>query len=95
MAPPQKRKPEPDLPPLIYWTERVTSQYVLRQFCAPSFEGQPHRMTLTDYHAKYYAYELTKRCSADSMERLITEVEGKLQQRTSLNHLFTVRWCLT
>src|SRR5690606_35313229 len=24
----------------------------------------------TDYHAKYYAYELTKRCPSDSMEKL-------------------------
>src|SRR3954447_15545225 len=27
-------------------------------------------MTITDYHAKYYAYELTKRCSSDSLEKL-------------------------
>ena len=27
-------------------------------------------MELTPYHAKYYAYELTKRCSSDSMEKL-------------------------
>ncbi len=27
-------------------------------------------MNLTDYHAKYYAYELTKRCSSDSLEKL-------------------------
>lgn len=27
-------------------------------------------MRLTDYHAKYFAHELTKRCSADSMEKL-------------------------
>jgi superfamily II DNA/RNA helicase len=25
---------------------------------------------ITDYHAKYYAYELTKRCSSDSVEKL-------------------------
>ena len=25
---------------------------------------------LTPYHAKYFAYELTKRCSSDSMEKL-------------------------
>lgn len=25
---------------------------------------------ITDYHAKYYAHELTKRCAADSMEKL-------------------------
>ena len=27
-------------------------------------------MQLTDYHAKYYAHELTKRCSSDSIEKL-------------------------
>ncbi len=27
-------------------------------------------MPLTDYHAKYFAYELTKRCSSDSVEKL-------------------------
>src|SRR6266853_1041161 len=27
-------------------------------------------MDLTDYHAKYFAYELTKRCSSDSLEKL-------------------------
>ena len=26
--------------------------------------------SLTDYHAKYLAHELTKRCSADSLEKL-------------------------
>jgi adenine-specific DNA-methyltransferase len=27
-------------------------------------------MHLTDYHAKYFAYELTKRCPSDSTEKL-------------------------
>ena len=27
-------------------------------------------MQLTDYHAKYYAHELTKRCPSDSVEKL-------------------------
>jgi adenine-specific DNA-methyltransferase len=27
-------------------------------------------MNLTDYHAKYFAHELTKRCSSDSIEKL-------------------------
>ncbi len=27
-------------------------------------------MQLTDYHAKYYAHELTKPCSSDSIEKL-------------------------
>ena len=26
-------------------------------------------MNLTDYHAKYYAYELTRRCSSDRVQR--------------------------
>jgi len=28
------------------------------------------QMPLTDYHAKYFAYELTKRCSSDGLEKL-------------------------
>ena len=27
-------------------------------------------MQITDYHAKYYAHELTKRCSSDNLEKL-------------------------
>src|SRR5437667_10983833 len=30
----------------------------------------PERMSLTDYQAKYFAYELTKRSPSDSMEKL-------------------------
>lgn len=33
-------------------------------------------MTLTDYHAKYFAYELTKRCSSDDLEKLAGAVAG-------------------
>ena len=33
-------------------------------------------MDLTDYHAKYFAYELTKRCSSDSPEKLAGAVAG-------------------
>jgi adenine-specific DNA-methyltransferase len=33
-------------------------------------------MTLTDYHAKYFAYELTKRFPSDSMEKLAGAVAG-------------------
>ena len=33
-------------------------------------------MQLTDYHAKYFAYELTKRCSSDSIEKLAGAVAG-------------------
>src|SRR5262245_23016221 len=33
-------------------------------------------MNLTDYHAKYYAYELTKRFSSDNAEKLAAAVAG-------------------
>ena len=33
-------------------------------------------MLLTDYHSKYFAYELTKRCSSDSLEKLAGAVAG-------------------
>jgi adenine-specific DNA-methyltransferase len=33
-------------------------------------------VNLTDYHAKYFAYELTKRCSSDSLEKLAGAVAG-------------------
>ena len=29
-------------------------------------------MNLTDYHAKYFAHELTRRCSSDSVEKLVS-----------------------
>jgi ERCC4-related helicase len=33
-------------------------------------------MNLTDYHAKYLAYELTKRCSSDDLQKLAGAVAG-------------------
>ena len=39
-------------------------------------------MQLTDYHAKYYANELTKRCSSDSLEKLTASL---LDARVDLN----------
>ncbi|MCY7272461.1 MAG: DEAD/DEAH box helicase [Phormidesmis sp. CAN_BIN44] len=33
-------------------------------------------MNLTDYHAKYFAHELTKRCSSDSLEKLAGAFAG-------------------
>ncbi len=33
-------------------------------------------MNLTDYHAKYFAYELTKRCPSDSVDKLANAVAG-------------------
>lgn len=31
---------------------------------------------ITDYHAKYFAHELTKRCAPDSVEKLAGAVAG-------------------
>jgi hypothetical protein len=33
-------------------------------------------MNLTDYHAKYFAYELTKHCSSDSVQKLAAGLTG-------------------
>jgi len=33
-------------------------------------------MDFTDYHAKYFAYELTKRCASDRLEKLAGTVAG-------------------
>jgi SNF2 family DNA or RNA helicase len=33
-------------------------------------------MTFTDYLAKFYAHELTKRCASDSVEKLAAAVAG-------------------
>jgi len=29
---------------------------------------------ITDYHAKYFAYELTKRCASDSIQKLMASL---------------------
>ena len=36
----------------------------------PESGGASARQLITDYHAKYLAHELTKRCPSDSMEKL-------------------------
>jgi hypothetical protein len=41
-------------------------------------------MPITDYHAKYFAYELTKRCPSDSPERFagaLVDAQDKIDQR--------------
>jgi hypothetical protein len=68
----------------------------------------PQRPLLTDYHAKFFAYELTKRCPSDSAEKLagadqvdrqhdglIASIESKLTQDTGNQSLFTLRWTLS
>ena len=53
-------------------------------------------MQLTDNHTKYFAHELIN--AQDEIdrqgERLIAEIEGKVQQRTTMTMLFTIRWRL-
>jgi len=39
-------------------------------------------LQLTDYHAKYYAHELIKRCSSDSLEKLTASL---VDARVDLN----------
>ncbi|MGH9428337.1 MAG: SNF2-related protein, partial [Terriglobia bacterium] len=41
-------------------------------------------MNLTDYHAKYFAHELTKRCASDSVEKLAA-VLADAQAQVDLN----------
>ncbi len=41
-------------------------------------------MPLTDYHAKYFAYELTKRCPSDSPERFagaLVDAQDEIDRR--------------
>ena len=51
-------------------------------------------MQLTDYHAKYYAHELTKRCSSDSLEKLaatLTDAQVDLNPHQIEAALFAFR----
>jgi hypothetical protein len=44
-------------------------------------------MDLTDYHAKYYAFQLTRRCSSDDIEKLAGAL---VDARVDLNPLYDV-----
>lgn len=35
-------------------------------------------MNITDYHAKYFAYELTKRCPSDSFEKFAASLSDEV-----------------
>ena len=51
-------------------------------------------MQLTDYHAKYYAHELMKRCSSDSLEKLaatLTDAQVDLNPHQIEAALFAFR----
>ncbi len=56
-------------------TDRVP-EVVSDSLPAFSMGSMPRHMKLTDYHAKYFAHELTKRCSSDSLEKLAGAVAG-------------------
>jgi hypothetical protein len=47
-------------------------------------------MHLTDYHAKYFAHELTKRCASDSMEKLASTL---VDAQVDLNPIKSKRPC--
>lgn len=50
-------------------------------------------MNLTDYHAKYFAHELTKRCPSDSIEKLANAVAGaQLDLNPQGRKLSTTTW---
>lgn len=59
-------------------------------------------MGLTDYHAKYIAYQLTRRCPPDSVEKLAAALVDaqvdlnphQMKQRTRTEPLFSVRWTI-
>ncbi len=51
-------------------------------------------MNLTDYHAKYFAHELTKRCPSDSAEKLagaLDDAQGDLNPHQIEAALFAVK----
>lgn len=39
----------------------------------------------TDYHAKYFSYDLTKRCSSDTIEKFV-------QTLSEAQELFLIKW---
>ena len=45
-------------------------------------------MHMTDYHAKYFAHELTKRCASDSLEKLAGAL---VDAQVDLNHIKSKR----
>ena len=54
-------------------------------------------MQLTDYHAKYYAHELTKRRPSDSVEKLaasLIDAQVDLKQNITETTLFEIEWTI-
>lgn len=65
----------------------------------------PDVMSLTPHHAKYYAYDLTRRAASgmdrlsmalfeEKRDQLIDQLEQRLAQRTQAETLFTIRWAV-
>ena len=63
-------------------------------------------MPITSYHAKYFAYELTRQYSSDNMQKLAAllsyaqldlnphQVEARLKQNIETTELFLVKWTI-
>ena len=61
-------------------------------------------MSLTPYHTRYLAHELTKRCPSDSVEKLAPvladaqvdlnphQMEARPEQSVEADTLFVIRW---
>ena len=61
-------------------------------------------MAITSYHAKYFAYELTRQYSSDSLQKLAAslsdaqvdlnphQVEARLKQNIETTELFLIKW---
>ncbi|WP_163369597.1 hypothetical protein [Endozoicomonas acroporae] len=55
-------------------------------------------MSITRYHAKYFAYELTRQRRGGDVDRisqsLFDALEQQMHQRSSSHQLFRIRWQL-
>ena len=61
-------------------------------------------MAITFYHAKYFAYELTRQYSSDSLQKLAAslsdaqvdlnphQIEARLKQNIETTELFLIKW---
>ena len=46
---------------------------------------------ITDYHVSYYAHELSRGGGTD-VDRLVESLEKRMQQKTTVTPVFTIRW---
>ena len=94
-------------PLIAYLVPGATALWAMSEF-SPTIRSWFAMMPpFTPYHAKYLAYELEQQRNQekrtlfdvqDQIERrkdsLISEVEARLQQQTSMQNVFTIRWGL-